>query len=100
MMIFFISLGEGLTTPAIPLLGKSRGAGNGEIGILMTVYGLARAVEGASHGILWPVSETALADNVCKVMPQGPWSFFNRLWTRRYHRHDNRRSCDVKRVFY
>lgn len=111
VMIFFLSVGEGLTAPAIPLLGKSWGAGYWEIGLLMTGYGLAytvmtvtaghlsdhvgrkimlsislglsiaaslgyffagsmlfllisRSVEGASRGILWPVSEAAIADNV------------------------------------
>ncbi|WP_197079304.1 MFS transporter [Desulfosporosinus sp. I2] len=109
-MIFCISVGEGLTAPAIPLLAKSWGAGYLEIGLLMTGYGLAyivmtitaghlsdhlgrkimlsislglslaasigyylagsilvlsffRIIEGASRGILWPVSEAAIADN-------------------------------------
>ena len=109
-MIFLISIGEGLTAPAIPLLGKSWGAGYWEIGLLMTGYGLAytvmtitaghlsdhfgrkimlsislglslaasigyflagsmlilsisRIIEGASRGILWPVSEAVIADN-------------------------------------
>ena len=110
LMIFLISIGEGLTAPAIPLLGKSWGAGYWEIGLLMTGYGLAytvmtitaghlsdhfgrkimlsislglslvasigyflagsmsilsisRIIEGASRGILWPVSEAVIADN-------------------------------------
>ena len=108
-MIFIISVGEGLTAPAIPLLCKSWGAGYWQIGLLMTGYGLvytvmtvtaghisdyfgrkimllislslslaaslgylfagsilfllvSRAIEGASRGILWPVSEAAIAD--------------------------------------
>lgn len=110
LMIFLISVGEGLTAPAIPILSKSWGAGYWEIGLLMTGYGLAytvmtimaghlsdyfgrkimlsislglslaasigyflagsmlllsfsRIIEGASRGILWPVSEATIADN-------------------------------------
>ncbi|WP_308893093.1 MFS transporter [Candidatus Desulfosporosinus nitrosoreducens] len=44
LMIFLISMGEGLTAPAIPLLGKSWGAGYLELGLLMTGYGLAYIV--------------------------------------------------------
>ena len=110
LMIFLISVGEGMTAPAIPLLSKNWGVGYWKIGLLMTGYGLAytvmtitagrlsdrfgrklvlsislvlslaasigyflaenmlilsisRIIEGASRGILWPVSEAVIADN-------------------------------------
>jgi len=110
LMMFLLSVGEGLTAPAIPLLSKTWGAGYWRIGLLMTGYGLAytvmtitagrlsdhfgrklvlsislalslaasigyflaenmlilsisRIIEGASRGILWPVSEAVIADN-------------------------------------
>ncbi len=110
IMIFLLSIGEGLIAPAIPLLSKTWGAGYWEIGLLMTGYGLAytvmtitagrlsshfgrkflllislglsiaasigyflaesmlvisisRIIEGASRGIIWPVSEAVIADN-------------------------------------
>jgi MFS family permease len=40
-MIFLLSIGEGLTAPAIPLFGLSLGARYWQLGLLMTGYGVA-----------------------------------------------------------
>ncbi len=43
-MIFWLSVGEGFTAPAIPLLGKGLGAAYWQLGLLMTGYGAAYTV--------------------------------------------------------
>ncbi len=43
-MIFLLSIGEGLTAPAIPLFGLSLGARYWQLGLLMTGYGVAYAI--------------------------------------------------------
>ena len=105
-----MSVGEGMTAPALPLYGDSLGASYKQLGFLMTGYSVAyalmtviagkvsdhigrkgillisiflsivastgyflsatpvvllmfRTLEGASRGILWPISEAIVADN-------------------------------------
>lgn len=50
--IFFISIGEGMTTPAIPLLGKQLGASYSEIGFFMTGFSVSYALTAIAAGRL------------------------------------------------
>ena len=52
LMMFLLSVGEGLTAPAIPLFGQSLGGQYWQLGLLMTGYGVAYTIMTLSAGRL------------------------------------------------
>lgn len=52
IMIFLMSIGEGMTAPAIPLFGNKLGASYAQLGFLMTGYAITYTIMSLTSGIL------------------------------------------------
>src|SRR6056297_1307250 len=52
IMILLMSIGEGMTAPAIPLFGNKLGASYAQLGFLMTGYAVAYTIISLSTGLI------------------------------------------------